>query len=59
MIISYGLNILFSVLLLFVSDWSSVLSLVSNVVNMAITFVYILFLYRSEIRLLADSKTAD
>ena len=59
MIISYGLNILFSVLLLFVSDWSSVLSLVSNVVNLAITFVYILFLYRSEIRLLADSKTAD
>ena len=53
MIVSYGLNILFSILLVFMSNWSGVLSIASNVINLAITLVYILFLYRSEVRLLA------
>ena len=55
MILSYGVNILFSFLVLSLSNMVNVFSMVSSVLNLVITAVFILFLYRSEIRLLAEN----
>ena len=55
MILSYGVNILFSFLVLSLSNMVNVFSMVSIVLNLVITAVFILFLYRSEIRLLAEN----
>ncbi|WP_448910279.1 hypothetical protein [Holdemania massiliensis] len=55
MILSYGVNILFSFLVLSLSNMVDVFSMVSSVLNLVITAVFILFLYRSEIRLLAEN----
>ena len=55
MILSYGVNILFSFLVLSLSNMVNVFSMISSVLNLVITAVFILFLYRSEIRLLAEN----
>ena len=55
MILSYGVNILFSFLVLSLSNMVNVFSMISSVLNLVITAVVILFLYRSEIRLLAEN----
>ena len=55
MILSYGVNILFSFLVLSLSNMVNVFSMVSSVLNLVITAVFIMFLYRSEIRLLAEN----
>lgn len=55
MTLSYGVNILFSFLVLSLSNMVNVFSMVSSVLNLVITAVFILFLYRSEIRLLAEN----
>ena len=55
MILSYGVNILFSILVLSLSNMVNMFSMISSVLNLVILAVYILFLYRSEIRLLAEN----
>ena len=55
MILSYGVNILFSFLLLSMSEFGNGFTLVSSVINMAVTLVFIMFLYRSEVLALADA----
>ena len=55
MILSYGVNILFSFLVLSLSNMVNVFSMISSVLNLVITAVFILFLYRREIRLLAEN----
>ena len=55
MILSYGVNILFSFLVLSLSNMVNVFSMISSVLNLVITAVFILFLYRSELRLLAEN----